>query len=153
MFLYDKTNILEGSGIFEVDFAPSHRPANVGVSTLPCSHPALRHSSLRCTLWQSTQFLWSTSCLYLHYLSWYHRDAENTGNMRTNFPCGLLSVGSGAWTNPCVSNTTIRGERHYPVENNNPGIGCSVHCTFSSVEEDVETDTLNKCNAILSPCS
>ena len=29
MFLYDKTNILEGSGIFEVDFAPSHGPANV----------------------------------------------------------------------------------------------------------------------------
>ena len=28
MFLYDKTNILEGSGIFEVDFAPSHGPAN-----------------------------------------------------------------------------------------------------------------------------
>ena len=27
MFLYDKTNILEGSGIFEVDFAPSHEPA------------------------------------------------------------------------------------------------------------------------------
>ena len=27
MFLYDKTNILEGSGIFEVDFAPSHGPA------------------------------------------------------------------------------------------------------------------------------
>ena len=87
------------------------------------------------TLWQSTKFLWSTPCL------WYHRDAENTGNMRTNFPCGLLSVAIGAWTNPCVSNTTIRGERHYPVENNNPGIGCSVHCTFSSLEEDVETDT------------
>ena len=32
MFLYDKTNILEGSGIFEVDFAPSHGPAND-----PCS--------------------------------------------------------------------------------------------------------------------
>ena len=30
MFLYDKTNILEGSGIFEVDFAPSHGPANKG---------------------------------------------------------------------------------------------------------------------------
>ena len=29
MFLYDKTNILEGSGIFEVDFAPSHGPANL----------------------------------------------------------------------------------------------------------------------------
>ena len=29
MFLYDKTNILEGSGIFEVDFAPSHGPANM----------------------------------------------------------------------------------------------------------------------------
>ena len=29
MFLYDKTNILEGSGIFEVDFAPSHGPAIV----------------------------------------------------------------------------------------------------------------------------
>ena len=29
MFLYDKTNILEGSGIFEVDFAPSHGPATV----------------------------------------------------------------------------------------------------------------------------
>ena len=29
MFLYDKTNILEGSGIFEVDFAPSHGPANI----------------------------------------------------------------------------------------------------------------------------
>ena len=29
MFLYDKTNILEWSGIFEVDFAPSHGPANV----------------------------------------------------------------------------------------------------------------------------
>ena len=27
MFLYDKTNILEWSGIFEVDFAPSHGPA------------------------------------------------------------------------------------------------------------------------------
>ena len=32
MFLYDKTNILEGSGIFEVDFAPSHGPAN-GIQT------------------------------------------------------------------------------------------------------------------------
>ena len=31
MFLYDKTNILEGSGIFEVDFAPSHGPATVTV--------------------------------------------------------------------------------------------------------------------------
>ena len=30
MFLYDKTNILEGSGIFEVDFAPSHGPATGG---------------------------------------------------------------------------------------------------------------------------
>ena len=29
MFLYDKTNILEGLGIFEVDFAHSHEPANV----------------------------------------------------------------------------------------------------------------------------
>ena len=29
MFLYDKTNILEGSGIFEVDFAPSHGPASI----------------------------------------------------------------------------------------------------------------------------
>ena len=28
MFLYHKTNILEGSGIFEVDFAPSHGPAS-----------------------------------------------------------------------------------------------------------------------------
>ena len=28
MFLYDKINILEGSGIFEVDFAPSHGPAS-----------------------------------------------------------------------------------------------------------------------------
>ena len=28
MFLYDKTNILEGVGIFEIDFAPSHEPAN-----------------------------------------------------------------------------------------------------------------------------
>ena len=28
MFLYDKKNILEGSGIFEVDFPPSHGPAN-----------------------------------------------------------------------------------------------------------------------------
>ena len=32
MFLYDKTNILEGSGIFEVDFAPSHGPANSRVT-------------------------------------------------------------------------------------------------------------------------
>ena len=32
MFLYDKTNILEGSGIFEVDFAPNHGPANVQVT-------------------------------------------------------------------------------------------------------------------------
>ena len=32
MFLYDKTNILEGSGIFEVDFAPSHGPAVMYVS-------------------------------------------------------------------------------------------------------------------------
>ena len=31
MFLYDKTNILEGSGIFEVDFAPSHGPASITV--------------------------------------------------------------------------------------------------------------------------
>ena len=31
MFLYDKTNILEGSGIFEVDFAPSHGPASAVV--------------------------------------------------------------------------------------------------------------------------
>ena len=29
MFLYDKTNILEGVGIFEIDFAPSHEPANM----------------------------------------------------------------------------------------------------------------------------
>ena len=29
MFLYDKTNILEGSGTFEVDFALSHGPANI----------------------------------------------------------------------------------------------------------------------------
>ena len=29
MFLCDKTNILEGVGIFEVDFAHSHEPANV----------------------------------------------------------------------------------------------------------------------------
>ena len=29
MFLYDKTNILEGLGIFEVDFAHGHEPANV----------------------------------------------------------------------------------------------------------------------------
>ena len=28
MFLYDKTNILEGVGIFEIDFAPSHEPAS-----------------------------------------------------------------------------------------------------------------------------
>ena len=27
MFLYDKTNILEGVGIFEIEFAPSHGPA------------------------------------------------------------------------------------------------------------------------------
>ena len=32
MFLYDKTNILEGSGIFEVDFAPSHGPATTPTS-------------------------------------------------------------------------------------------------------------------------
>ena len=32
MFLYDKTNILEGVGIFEIDFAPSHEPANGHVS-------------------------------------------------------------------------------------------------------------------------
>ena len=31
MFLYDKTNILEGSGIFEVDFAPSHGPATAAL--------------------------------------------------------------------------------------------------------------------------
>ena len=29
MFLYDKTNILEGSGTFEVDFALSHGPASL----------------------------------------------------------------------------------------------------------------------------
>ena len=29
MLLYDKTNILEGVGIFEVDFAHSREPANV----------------------------------------------------------------------------------------------------------------------------
>ena len=29
MFLYDKTNILEGLGIFEVDFAHSREPAIV----------------------------------------------------------------------------------------------------------------------------
>ena len=34
MFLYDKTNILEGSGIFEVDFAPSHGPANITILCL-----------------------------------------------------------------------------------------------------------------------
>ena len=34
MLLYDKTNILEGSGIFEVDFAPSHGPAIVIVTAL-----------------------------------------------------------------------------------------------------------------------
>ena len=28
MFLYDKTNILEGLGIFEVDFAQGHEPAS-----------------------------------------------------------------------------------------------------------------------------
>ena len=116
----------------------SHLP-HVGVSTLPCSHPAPRHSSLRCIVTIYTVFVVHFMSLFA--FSWYHMDAENTGNMRTNFPCGLLSVAIGAWTNPCVSNTTIRGERHYPVENNNPGIGCSVHCTFSSVEEDVETDT------------
>ena len=33
MFLYDKTNILEGLGIFEVDFAHGHEPASV-VTTL-----------------------------------------------------------------------------------------------------------------------
>ena len=33
MFLYDKTNILEGSGIFEVDFAPSHGPATVAAES------------------------------------------------------------------------------------------------------------------------
>ena len=31
MFLYDKTNILEGVGIFEIDFAPSHEPATPAV--------------------------------------------------------------------------------------------------------------------------
>ena len=36
MFLYDKTNILEGSGIFEVDFAPSHGPASV--LAVRCGH-------------------------------------------------------------------------------------------------------------------
>ena len=39
MFLYDKTNILEGSGIFEVDFAPSHGPAtNTVVQNLEHQH-------------------------------------------------------------------------------------------------------------------
>ena len=33
MFLYDKTNILEWSGIFEVDFAPSHGPANAATQS------------------------------------------------------------------------------------------------------------------------
>ena len=37
MFLYDKTNILEGSGIFEVDFAPSHGPANAKRALTPPS--------------------------------------------------------------------------------------------------------------------
>ena len=35
MFLYDKTNILEGSGIFEVDFAPSHGPASLLMNKNP----------------------------------------------------------------------------------------------------------------------
>ena len=42
MFLYDKTNILEGSGIFEVDFAPSHGPAN--------SYPRVTYSDYKVTL-------------------------------------------------------------------------------------------------------
>ena len=37
MFLYDKTNILEGVGIFEIDFAPSHEPANAIVHHAHCS--------------------------------------------------------------------------------------------------------------------
>ena len=48
MFLYDKTNILEGSGIFEVDFAPSHGPASAATSLLMaqplyCHHPITNH--------------------------------------------------------------------------------------------------------------
>ena len=34
MFLYDKTNILEGVGIFEIEFAPSHGPATATVDIL-----------------------------------------------------------------------------------------------------------------------
>ena len=36
MFLYDKTNILEGSGIFEMDFALSHGPA-IGIVQADCA--------------------------------------------------------------------------------------------------------------------
>ena len=108
-----------------------------------CINPSLLPSSSQ-TLQSPLHIVTIHTVFVVHFMSlfafsWYHRDAENTGNMRTNFPCGLLSVGSGAWTNPCVSNTTIRGERHYPVENNNPGIGCSVHCTFSSLEVHCNT--------------
>ena len=50
MFLYDKTNILEGSGIFEVDFAPSHGPANTTymrppATTFPTCTAAERRST------------------------------------------------------------------------------------------------------------
>ena len=37
MFLYDKTNILEGVGIFEVDFANSHEPATAPAVVAPPS--------------------------------------------------------------------------------------------------------------------
>ena len=36
MFLYDKTNILEGLGIFEVDFAQGHEPANMVTAVSRC---------------------------------------------------------------------------------------------------------------------
>ena len=51
MFLYDKTNILEGSGIFEVDFAPSHGPASEQYTqytyTKYCHKPFIVYSGSR----------------------------------------------------------------------------------------------------------
>ena len=46
MFLYDKTNILEGLGIFEVDFAHSREPATgiMGVINSNIGDPAVTTS-------------------------------------------------------------------------------------------------------------
>ena len=56
----------------------SHLP-HVGVSTLPCSHPTPRHSSLRCFVTIYTVFVVHFMSLFA--LSWYHRDADDKFSM------------------------------------------------------------------------